>query len=75
MTGDIGECCACGLNGELVEEMGKVVEAADVLIDAASTDDQEEIVLRASDLRMAIYGYRITKKKFDYNEEGEDAVQ
>ena len=54
--------------------MEEVVEAADVLIDAAAeANNTEEIAARAGDLRISVHAYRTIVKQFD--EGGYDAVQ
>jgi len=69
----MSECYACGVNTELVEEMSRVVESAEAVIDAAAGDDMTEVVSCASDLRIIVHAYRATRTRIE--KEGEDALQ
>ncbi len=68
----MAECYVCGVNTELVEDMSKVVDAAESLVDAAAEDDKEAIVAAAVDLRLIVQGYRANKT---IEQGGENAVQ
>ena len=70
----MNQCIECGKVDEIYDAMEEVVEAADVLIDAAAeANNTEEIAARAGDLRISVHAYRTIVKQFD--EGGYDAVQ
>ena len=66
-------CPMCKVDSEIIGEMDLVVEAAEVLIDAAAEDDKAAVVEHAAGLRFAVLAYRA--KKHTIKEEGENAVQ
>jgi hypothetical protein len=77
----MNQCIECGKVDEIYDEMEKVVNAAELLVDAAGLDtfSKEAVATAGNLLNQAVERYRRTVEEFERGrkeyERGRDAVQ